>query len=765
MEKLKHTYLAAIVFIIAMLYPTSSHAEAIGTWTIYPSYYNIENIEMAGHDIFVLASSNLYSYNTDDESLTTYTKTTCLSDVNISKISWNKNAKRLVVVYNSHNIDILSADGNVINIPDLKDKQMTGDKTINNITQDGQYAYLATNFGVVKIDVKNGYIADSYILNKPVKQLALLNGYIYGLTTQNGVIRANMSDNLNDPASWKTFSSVFFEYLFTLNGHLIGMTNGNANSINTETASVTTFGLFPFTWVKKCNDRIICGTGSNMTEISSDLVCHTYSASHPLNVVAYDEPKAAYWSNNSDNKLTRFVMQNNELMPQTTGIIPDGPVSNATYRMALNDKDIYVVNGFCNVDATSLLDGRVYQYNGSYWSEFEKDIAAKTGHRYRDLCSIAINPLNPDIVMASGETGVYKFDKGIFVEAYDCSNSPLVSMLPTNSEPRNWTVVQSMTYDKEGNLWLANSRNEGIVCLKANGTWERFDHPDIMAGDYTERLEGATIDSRGYLWFCSTHWEDSRLFCYDIKNDRLKRYDMFANQDGTTYTPYLHNISEDNAGNIWIATNHGPFYLKASDILQGNDVMTQHKVPRNDGTNFADYLLTGIDILCITTDAANRKWIGTNGQGVFVISDDCNTQEYHFTADNSSLPSDIVTDIKVQGSTGRIYFATEGGLCSYMSGVSESNDNITSDNVWAYPNPVTPEYDGYVTVCGLENNSQVTITTSSGAKVASGRSVGGSYIWDCRDLNGQRVASGMYIVHVATPEGNSSISTKIAVVR
>ena len=151
--------------------------------------------------------------------------------------------------------------------------------------------------------------------------------------------------------------------------------------------------------------------------------------------------------------------------------------------------------------------------------------------------------------------------------------------------------------------------------------------------------------------------------------------------------------------------------------------MDRHRrrvVPRNDGTNLGDYLLENINIRSMAVDGGNRKWFGTNNNGVFLISDDNNTQVQHFTTDNSPLLSNTIHDIAVDGSTGRVYFATDRGLCSYLSDATEPSTEMTKDNVYAYPNPVRPDYTGPITVVGLTYDAEVKITTSNGTLVAEG---------------------------------------------
>ena len=191
-------------------------------------------------------------------------------------------------------------------------------------------------------------------------------------------------------------------------------------------------------------------------------------------------------------------------------------------------------------------------------------------------------------------------------------------------------------------------------------------------------------------------------------------------------------------------------------------------MPRNDGTNYADYLLDGITVRCIAIDAMNRKWFGTVGNGVFLISSDNNTQLAHFTSADTPLMSDIIYDILIDDATGIVYFATDKGLCAYQSDVNantSADGGMSKDNVWAYPNPVTPDHTGDIVIIGLAENTDVKIVTSSGRLVHSGRCAGGSYRWNGCDTDGQRVASGVYMVLVAKSDGSKGVVTKIGVVR
>ncbi len=217
---------------------------------------------------------------------------------------------------------------------------------------------------------------------------------------------------------------------------------------------------------------------------------------------------------------------------------------------------------------------------------------------------------------------------------------------------------------------------------------------------------------------------------------------------------------------MWVGTNVGPLMLPAASLSEGsNAVLTQVTVPRNDGTNFADYLLSGVDITCIAIDGAGRKWFGTNGNGAYLISEDNMSQVEHFLPSNSNILSANIESIAINDATGEVFFGTDNGLCSYMSDATATNESMDKDNVYAYPNPVRPDYTGLITVTGLSFDADVKIVTASGALVYEGRSNGGSFTWNGCDLDGKRVASGVYMVETATSEGKKGTVCKIAIVK
>ena len=156
--------LLAIVFTVCYCYLATAQ---IGTWRNYLAYHDVQQICKANNELFVLASNDLYQYNIDDASITTYDKVNGLSDTRITHIAWNQKAKRLIAVYENSNIDLIEPDGDIINISALYTKSITEDKTVTAISIDDVYAYLTTSFAIIKVNMLKAEISDTYTKNHP----------------------------------------------------------------------------------------------------------------------------------------------------------------------------------------------------------------------------------------------------------------------------------------------------------------------------------------------------------------------------------------------------------------------------------------------------------------------------------------------------------------------------------------------------------------------------------------------------------------------
>lgn len=500
---------------------------------------------------------------------------------------------------------------------------------------------------------------------------------------------------------------------------------------------------------------LVCGFGIVKVNMQRAEIAETYTPNHP------DYPTSLPAEDNSDyDKYIDLVKT----------LQPGGPKTNYNTFLRFKNNTLYTCTGIINGNFAPQIPATVSLWNGSDWSFYQDRLDTITGHQYMDIANIDVSPLNSSQAFAAGRVGLYEFNNGKFVKEYNYDNSELKTTAAISHQSKNYTMVQSVVFDNSGNLWLFNSgsASTSLFEISNDGKWISHHKKEFQLSENRtyDNIVNAMFDSKGILWACNDRFISPALIFYNPNTDEAKSFTEFINQDGTNINILdgIRCVAEDLDHNIWIGSSSGPLMMERSEIENNGHTFIQVKVPRNDGTNYADYLLTGIDILSIAIDGGGRKWFGTNGNGVFLISADNMEQIQHFTVDNSPLLSNYIASIAINPHTGEVFFGTDKGLCSYVSDATEPNEEMTKDNVWAYPNPVTPDYTGPITINGLSYDADVKILAANGALIAQGRSNGGTYTWDGCDQQGRRVASGVYMVATATSKGEKGTVCRIAIV-
>lgn len=471
------------------------------------------------------------------------------------------------------------------------------------------------------------------------------------------------------------------------------------------------------------------------------------------------------------NYVARSHTMDADLLAQAKRLSPGGPKRNTFIWTDFRNNRLYTTGGYYDPIADNWENpGIVQVLQGDDWDFFEDDFSARTGYAYLGTKAVAVDPRNSNHVFVGARTGLYEFLSGKMVAFYNKDNSILQSAMDDGRELGNdYVLVNGLAYDREGNLWVLNNqtKKENLIRMSKDGQMTSFSKAELMKdGVGLSGLSQMRLDSRNLLWFCNDHWIQPGLFSYDPKNDKLNAYTRFINDDGSNVDiTAVHCWAEDLDNNIWIGTTAGPLLLQRSQMnKQDSYRFVQVKVPRNDGTNLADYLLAGLEITAMAVDGGGRKWFGTKGNGVYLISADNMMQLQHFITTNSTLLSNNIQSISINHATGEVFFATDKGLCSYMSDATKAADSPDDNSTYAYPNPVKPGYTGPVTIVGLSLNADVKIVTTNGVLVAEGTSNGGTFVWDGKDKNGKRVASGVYMVQSADENGDNGTVCKVAVV-
>ena len=760
-----------LVTLFTLLFVTEIKAST-DEWTLYQSYHNVTYCEVVGDKIYVLASGALYSYNTSDNEVRTYDKITHLSDIEITNIRYSSFIDGLVIIYNNANIDILYNDESVYNISDFKNKILPN-KTINNIDIQGNTAYLSTGFGIVVLDLENLEFSNTYNLGLNTYSTCHFNNALYA-GTSSGVYKCNVTDNMLDKNNWKQLNDKSTEGICTLGGKLYCLTKATGiNTLDPNNGELKNIAKSSsYHRIYNNGSEIIAPGKSKTTTIDSNSKVFTYSTSNNNHTYKKGEK---FWDCKGYEGLVEYRLKDNK--PEITAeyIQPNSPIRNYCEYMKFTDSGkLLVSGGHINYFDNIFYSGTLMEYHceDDRWINLPEDtIRSATGYSYVNICSVDEDPTEPGHYFAgSFGYGVYEFREGKFVKHYNHENSSLESA-SSGKYAYAYVRVPTVKFDKEGNLWCVNTDVKDVLkVLKKDGTWLSLNYKEI---EYWATVVKPYVDSRGWLWLTAIQG-DPGLFCakrnntpFDTSDDVTGKWlNKFTNQDGISYDIYqLYDIAEDNNGDIWVGTNIGVFVIDDPEKFFNDGIFKQIKIARNDGTGLADYFMSGVYIKDIEIDGANRKWIGTNNNGIYLVSADGQETIHHFTTENSPLPSDCIESIAINNITGEVFIGTDKGIAGYMSDATTPAEELDKNNIHAYPNPVKADYSGYISIVGLTYDCDVKIVDAAGYLINEGISNGGLYTWNGRNLRGEKVASGVYYVLTYDSNGKEGVATKILITR
>ena len=752
--------------------------KGVGQWSSYLSYYETKHVAEANNHVYAVANGSLYSYNKEDNSLAYYSRQTGLSDGDINHIAFNPDAGRLLITYTNGNIDLLDENG-VYNISHLLDNSAVTNKTINSVCLYNEYAYLATDFGIIALNMDKKEIKDTYKLNEKVYSVCIDGENIYAATSA-GLIYAPLGSNLLDYNEWKTYelpSSGFDTGSITgicfFKQSLCMLTSSGIYYKGTDGTVRSLLGNSGLKGMVVDNGKLMTYTSSTLYIYSSITERETVNAG-TVNGVSSLKDDGTYWIAAGTNGI-KGVQKNNgkyEVILENTNDDTAYPKRNYNYYMTTYNGKLLVIGGGRWTDRWNR-PGTFMEYEDNKWFNFDENkINRNSGanetnqfRRFWDYTGVAVDPKDPDrcFISSYGE-GIVELKEKEPVQLYNHTNSTL-DYIVAGGNPYNYVRVGGVTFDDEGNLWMTNCEVESVLkVLKADGSWKSFSFDGYKNVSMADKI---TITSNGYKWINSPYGSVRGIFVFDDKgtiddegDDEYHFYSMFTDSNGNIDAGGYFCVTEDKEGQVWIGTNRGP--IVCTNHKDINNIRCTRIVRTNDdGESY--YLLDGEQINSIAVDGGNRKWIATNTSGVFLVSEDGMETIANFTTSNSPLPSNQINSLAINQTTGEVFIGTEKGLVSYMGDATQGSEDYS--DVYAYPNPVRPEHGDHVTIAGLMENSNVKITDIRGNIIYQGKSKGGTFTWDCCRKGGGRVATGVYLVLSATPEAKESVVTKIMVVK
>jgi hypothetical protein len=177
---------------------------SFGQWRSLLPYTKGKYVTQTPDEVWYASDQSIIIFDKDEMSTTFFDKVDGLSDVDIKILEYSPENDLLVAAYNNSNIDIISRDrSTVFNMSDIKrDIELQGDKGIYDIYFLETDAYLATGFGVMKINLIEKEVAFTTFTNIRVNSVTSLNNTLYAATDE-GIYYAPLSNfNLLDFTAW-----------------------------------------------------------------------------------------------------------------------------------------------------------------------------------------------------------------------------------------------------------------------------------------------------------------------------------------------------------------------------------------------------------------------------------------------------------------------------------------------------------------------------------------------------------------------------------
>lgn len=751
----------------------------IGQWTDYQSYAHGSKVVAAGDKIYCVTEGGLFVLDKTDNSIRKLSAINGLSDNGIQQIAYNPENGILLIAYQNANIDLLSGN-KIVNLSDIKRKQMAADKTIHSIYFSGDLAYLSCGFGIVVVNLKKEEIKDTYFIGPEGSYLSVFDltgdGNYLWAATASGIYKASANDpNLQNYSNWKRDETIpHFDQKFSkikyFAGHILANYTTDADGGNniyqlngTEWKEVL-FELWNVADISVSGNYLVVAGNTDVWVHNQNLepvqhiqkyIFSDHEAKDINAVGAAIDGQSVLWIADQNYGLLKIGTPDER-------IVPEGPIDNTIFSLSMNGTDLWVSTGGYDGSWGNLWQQPRFQLErDGKWTVFDKT-AFPAGNDFRDIVSVVADPKDPNHFFAgSWGGGVLEFRNGQFYKRWDNFNSSLQTALPSDPNAA-YVRIGGMAFDAGGNLWVTNSGVAKVLSeYKADGTWKAFDTPDV-ANSFTIGKLVLTQDED--KWILVPRAKGYGLCVVSKAGDQSKAINVvarFVNSDGEFFfrMPDLYSLAVDLDGVVWVGSSAGVATFSNPEQIWAKDVFYATRPGLNLHDQLFHPLLEKEVITAIAVDGANRKWFGTRSSGVFLISANGETEINHFDTENSPLPSNSITDIAINQKSGEVFFATSSGLISYMGEAVSSTD--TFSDVYVYPNPVRETYSGPIVVKGLVENTDVKITDVTGNLVYRTKSLGGQALWDGKNLNGNRCKTGVYLVFLTDPLGAQTKITKL----
>jgi sugar lactone lactonase YvrE len=788
--------LKRFLFLFILLLSFSINAQDFSNlWKGYFSYFNVVDVTRGNDKIYAASENAIFSYDVNTNEIETVTTIEGLSGEFISTIEYSVDFQLLIIGYETGLMEIYFESNNeILTVVDIIEKESISPslKRINHFNEHEGLIYIATDYGISIYDLDRLEFGDTYFLGNggsqiTVEQTTVFNGFIYAACTNANGLKKGVLDNPNliDFQQWETIIGGNFTSIETVEDRLytIRLDKTFNELVNDNLVQISIFNILPLD-TTVADDKLIVTLKNNVFVYNSNADLLTaisgieefdtdYTSATVFNDDIYIGTEEFGVLKTNVNSLTEFA----EIRPQ-------GPLRNNAFKLeALNDElwvsfgdydAVYFPNPFRRYGISHLIEDE--------WNNIPYDSVLGA----RNLNYIAVNPFNTSQVFISAfHEGILEVNNEVPTILHDQTNSGLESLVVPGA-PNIISIRQTGSkFDRSGILWtLTNRTDRPLVSYDPSSqTWQNFSFEDIIEDGLFDEIgfSDLDIDDNGNIWVGAFV---NGLIGYSNEGviNKVNRIDqnMPSNK--------VRSLAVDNRNQIWIGTDFGLRVLfNTTGFFDDPNPSVNEIVILEDG--IPKELLDDQFITDIKVDGSNNKWVGTLDSGIFYFSPDGQETIFHFTTDNSPLPSNQINDISIDSNNGIVYIATQKGLVSFTSGGSKPEDEL--GNVFVYPNPVRPEYDILgsdnlndinkgIKIKGLTENVNIKITDIEGNLVAEAQSRvnlrsssvkynfaidGGTAIWNGKNLANNIVATGVYLVMISDLDSFETKVLKVLIVR
>ncbi len=762
-------------------------------WEQHFSYYEIKDVDQGDNKIFAASENAIFTYDLLTAEIDNITTVNGLSGDNITTIHYSDVYDILLIGYENGLIEAVFNDKSVLSVVDILEKETLSPdvKKINHFNEYEGLVYISTDYGISVYDLERLEFGDTYFMGNGgsqiiVNQTTIFDGNIYAACSSgNAIKKADLTNpNLVDYLQWQTISGGNFITIQSVNDKLytVRLNRVAYEMIDDALIQLNTYADLPLD-TKVVDEYLIITSRYDVFIYDSD-----YNLL--LNITTNDEYDTLFSSATLVNNNIYIGTSSFGVLKTTFGnptefdvIRPEGPLNNNAFRIQAGNGDLWVTFGDYTL---SYNPAPVRRYGISHLVDDSwRNIPFDSLLGARNLNYIAINPFNTNqVFISSYQDGILEINNGEVSTLLDNTNSGLESLVIPNN-PNAYSIRQSgSVFDRSGVMWTMTSRVDRPLKSfnPSSGQWQSFSFEEIIPDGLNDEagFSDVVVDGNGTKW---TGGFFNGLIGFNENGNLIRQVDGLENN---MPSEIVRALAIDSRNQLWIGTFKGLRVLyNTSGFFEDPDPSVSEIVILEDG--IPQELLSNQFISDIKVDGSDNKWVGTLTSGVFYFSPDGQETIYHFTKDNSPLPSNTINDISIDDKDGRVYIATEKGMVSFLSGGSKPEDEL--DNAFVYPNPVRPEYDllGYndlnnitkgVKIKGLTENVNVKITDIEGNLVAEAQSNvnqrssnynfaidGGTGVWNGKNLANNVVATGVYLIMISDLDSFETKVLKLLIVR